>query len=563
MATAILLAVLLGSLMASAAVLAVHLQRVFAGHPGRALIWLRPVERSIYRALRVDPEHEMGWAQYARAVLSFSLVSALVLYALQRLQGALPLNPANLGGVRPDLAFNTAVSFVTNTNWQSYSPELTMSYLTQMSGLAVQNFASAAVGMAVAVALVRGFCRSESRGIGNFWADLVRGTLYVLIPLSLVLAVVLMARGVVQTFDGPAHVKTLSGAAQTIARGPFAGQEAIKELGTNGGGSYNANSAHPYENPTPFTNLLEIFSLLLIPFAMPFLFGRMLGRMREGIAILAAMLLLLGTAYGISLAAETRTTPALTTAGLRHAANMEGKEQRFSVQEAAIFSDSTTATSTGAVNAMHDSFTAIGGAVPMTLILLGEVAPGGVGTGLYSILLFATLTVFIAGLMVGRTPEFLGKSIGAREVKLATLGVLVMPVGFLITVGLSSVLHGGLAGPLNAGPHGFSEILYALASTWNNNGSAFAGLTAATNYYDYLLGAAMVLGRFLVILPALGLAGSLAAQKTRPTSQGSMPTASPIFVGLLIGVILLVGALSFFPALALGPLTEALTGRLS
>ena len=563
MATAILLAVLLGSLMASAAVLAVHLQRVFAGHPGRALIWFRPVERSIYRALRVDPEHEMGWAQYARAVLSFSLVSALALYALQRLQGALPLNPANLGGVRPDLAFNTAVSFVTNTNWQSYSPELTMSYLTQMSGLAVQNFASAAVGMAVAVALVRGFCRSESRGIGNFWADLVRGTLYVLIPLSLVLAVVLMARGVVQTFDGPAHVKTLSGPAQTIARGPFAGQEAIKELGTNGGGSYNTNSAHPYENPTPFTNLLEIFSLLLIPFAMPFLFGRMLGRMREGIAILAAMLLLLGTAYGISLAAETRTTPALTTAGLRHAANMEGKEQRFSVQEAAIFSDSTTATSTSAVNAMHDSFTAIGGAVPMTLILLGEVAPGGVGTGLYSILLFATLTVFIAGLMVGRTPEFLGKSIGAREVKLATLGVLVMPVGFLVTVGLSSVLHGGLAGPLNAGPHGFSEILYALASTWNNNGSAFAGLTAATNYYDYLLGAAMVLGRFLVILPALGLAGSLAAQKTRPTSQGSMPTASPIFVGLLIGVILLVGALSFFPALALGPLTEALTGRLS
>ena len=295
---------------------------------------------------------------------------------------------------------------------------------------------------------------------------------------------------------------------------------------------------------------------------MPFLYGRMLGRAREGIAIFAAMVLLLGTAFGISLAAETRTTPALTAAGLHHAANMEGKEQRFSVQEAAIFSDSTTGTSTGAVNSMHDSFTAIGGAVPMTMILLGEVAPGGVGTGLYSILLFATLTVFIAGLMVGRTPEFLGKSIGAREVKLATLGVLVMPIGFLITVGLSSVLHDGLAGPLNAGPHGFSEILYAFASTWNNNGSAFAGLTAATNYYDYLLGAAMVLGRFLVILPALGLAGALAAQKTRPASSGTMPTSSPIFVGLLIGVILLVGALSFFPALALGPLTEAFTGRL-
>jgi K+-transporting ATPase ATPase A chain len=562
MATAILLVVLAGSLLAAAALLAVHLQRVYEGRPGRALTWLRPVERSIYRVMRIDPEHDMAWGRYARAVLAFSLVSTLFLYALQRLQGVLPLNPAGMQAVRPDLAFNTAASFVTNTNWQSYSPELTMSYLTQMIGLAVQNFASAAVGMAVAVALVRGFVRSESRGIGNFWADLVRGTLYVLVPLSLVLGVVLLSRGVLQTFNGPAHIHTLAGGSQTIARGPFAGQEAIKELGTNGGGSYNANSAHPYENPTPLTNLVEIWSLLLIPFAMPFLFGRMIGRLREGVALLAVMLLLLGTAFGVSLASETRTTPALTAAGLTHAANMEGKEQRFTVQEAAIFSDATTGTSTGAVNSMHDSFTAIGGAVPMTLILLGEVAPGGVGSGLYSILLFATLTVFIAGLMVGRTPEFLGKAIGAREVKLATLGVLVMPVGFLATLGLSSVLHDGLAGPLNAGPHGFSEILYGLASAWNNNGSAFAGLTAATNYYDYLLGAAMLLGRFLVILPALGLAGALAAQKTRPASSGSMPTSSPIFVGLLIGVILLVGALSFFPALALGPLTESLTGRL-
>ena len=562
MATAILLVVLVGSLVAAAALLSLHLQRVYEGRPGRALRWLRPLERAIYRLLRVDPEHDMSWVSYARAVLVFSFVSTLALYALQRLQGVLPLNPADMKAVRPDLAFNTAVSFVTNTNWQSYSPELTMSYLTQMSGLAVQNFASAAVGMSVAVAMVRGFCRSESRGIGNFWADLVRGTLYVLLPLALVVGIVLLARGAVQTFDGPAHVQTLSGGAQTIARGPFAGQEAIKEIGTNGGGSFNANSSHPFENPTPFTNLLEIWSLLLIPFAMPFLFGRMVGRMREGVALLAAMLLLLGTGFGISLASETRTTPALTAAGLTHAPNMEGKEQRFTIQEASIFSVATTGTSTGAVNSMHDSFTAIGGAVPMTMILLGEVAPGGVGTGLYSILLFATLTVFIAGLMVGRTPEFLGKSIGAREVKLATLGVLVMPVGFLVSVGVSSVINDGLAGPLNAGPHGFSEILYALASAWNNNGSAFAGLTAATNYYDYLLGAAMVFGRFLVILPALGLAGSLAAQRTRPASSGSMPTSSPIFVGLLIGVILLVGALSFFPALALGPLSEALTGRL-
>ncbi len=325
MATAILLVVLLGSVLAAAALLAVHLQRVYEGRPGRALGWLRPVERAIYRALRVDPEHDMPWGQYARAVLAFSLVSTLFLYALQRVQGALPLNPADMQGVRPDLAFNTAVSFVTNTNWQSYSPELTMSYLTQMIGLAVQNFVSAAVGMAVAVAVVRGFCRSESRGIGNFWADLVRGTLYVLVPISLVLGVILVARGVVQTFDGPAHVQTLAGGEQTIARGPFAGQEAIKELGTNGGGSFNANSAHPYENPTPFTNLLEIWSLLLIPFAMPFLFGRMLGRMREGIALLAVMLLLLGTAFGISLASETRTTPALTAAGLVHAPEHGGQ----------------------------------------------------------------------------------------------------------------------------------------------------------------------------------------------------------------------------------------------
>jgi K+-transporting ATPase ATPase A chain len=386
--------------------------------------------------------------------------------------------------------------------------------------------------------------------------------LYILIPLALVVGTVLVARGAVMTFDGPAHVTTLEGAAQTITRGPAASQVAIKQLGTNGGGFFNANSAHPFESGTPFTDFLHIAALLLIPFSFPFLYGRMLGRMKEGFAILATMLILIGAGYAVSLAAETRTTPALTAAGLVHAPNLEGKEMRNTVQEASIFSISTTATSTGAVNSAHDSFTAVAGGAAMTMLLLGEVAPGGVGTGLYGILMFAVITVFVGGLMVGRTPEFLGKTIGAREVKLALIGTLVMPIGFLIWVGLSSVLHNGLAAPLNTGPHGFSEILYTFASVWNNNGSAFAGVTVGTPYYDSMTGVAMLLGRFAVIVPALALAGTLARQRTRPITVGTMPTTSPIFVGLLVGVILLVGALSFFPALALGPVAEALTGRL-
>ena len=512
--------------------------------------------------LRIDPERDMSALQYTRALLVFSAAGFLVLYVLQRVQGHLPFNPISLKGVRPDIAMNTAISFVTNTNWQAYVPETTMSYLTQAAGLAVQNFVSAATGMAVAVALVRGFTSSGRSGIGNFWADLVRGTLYILIPLSLVIAVVLVARGTVMTFDGPAHVTTLEGASQTIARGPAASQVAIKQLGTNGGGFFNANSAHPFESGTPFTDFVSIAALLLIPFSFPFLYGRMLGRMREGLAILGTMLILIGVGYGVSLAAETRTTPALTAAGLVHAPNLEGKEMRNTVQEASIFSISTTATSTGAVNASHDSLTAVAGGAAMTMMLLGEVAPGGVGTGLYGILMFAVITVFIGGLMVGRTPEFLGKTIGAREVKLALIGTLVMPIGFLIWVGLSSVLHNGIVGPLNAGPHGFSEILYAFASVWNNNGSAMGGITVSTPYYDSMTGAAMLLGRFAVIVPALALAGTLARQRTRPIGIGTMPTASPMFVGLLVGVIVLVGALSFFPALALGPVAEALTGRL-
>jgi K+-transporting ATPase ATPase A chain len=539
-----------------------YMLRVYEGRR----TWLSPVfgplERTIYRALRIDPERDMSALQYTRALLVFSAAGFLVLYLIQRVQGHLPFNPIALRGVRPDVAMNTAISFVTNTNWQAYVPETTMSYLTQAAGLAVQNFVSAATGMAVAVALVRGFTRSGRHGIGNFWADLVRGTLYILVPLSLVIAVVLVARGTVMTFDGPAHVTTLEGASQTIARGPAASQVAIKQLGTNGGGFFNANSAHPFESGTPFTDFLQIAALLLIPFSFPFLYGRMLGRMREGLAILGAMLILIGVGYGVSLAAETRTTPALTAAGLVHAPNLEGKEMRTTVQEASIFSISTTATSTGAVNASHDSLTAVAGGAAMTMILLGEVAPGGVGTGLYGILMFAVITVFIGGLMVGRTPEFLGKTIGAREVKLALIGTLVMPIGFLIWVGLSSVLHDGIVAPLNAGPHGFSEILYTFASVWNNNGSAMGGITVNTPYYDSLTSAAMLLGRFAVIVPALALAGTLARQRTRPIGIGTMPTASPMFVGLLVGVILLVGALSFFPALALGPVAEALTGRL-
>jgi K+-transporting ATPase ATPase A chain len=563
MHTAIFLVVLVVALAAAAIPLSSYIARVFAGQPGWMGRLLGPVERLTYRVLRIDPEREMAWTEYARCVLAFSAASFVFLYVLQRVQGVLPFNPTNVKGVRPDIAFNTAVSFVTNTNWQSYVPETTVSWLTQAAGLAVQNFVSAAVGMCVAIALVRGFVRSESRTIGSFWADLVRGTLYVLLPLALVVAVVLVSQGMVQTLGGVTHAHTISGGSQTILNGPVASQEAIKELGTNGGGTFNANSAHPFENPTPLTNFLEIWALLVIPFSLPLVYGRMLGRWREGLAILGAMIVLLGSATAVTIAAETRATPALRAAGVQTTANWEGKEQRFTPQEAAIFANATTSTSTGAVDSMHDSYSALGGWMPMNNILLGEVSPGGVGTGLYSILLFATVAVFIAGLMIGRTPEFLGKTIGAREVKYATLGILVMPVGFLIMVGIAVVTNAGLKGPLNPGIHGFSEILYAFASIWNNNGSAFAGLNAATGFYNYMLGTAMLLGRFLVILPALALAGSLARQRTRAIGPGTMPTGSPIFVGFLVGVILLVGALSFFPAYALGPIAESLTKGLS
>jgi len=561
MRSTIELALFFGTLVIAAWFLSAWMVRVYDGRPGVLGRVLGPIERLIYRVLGVDPDHDQGWKEYARGVLLFSGFGVALLYAIQRLQGYLPLNPNNYPGVRSDIAFNTAWSFVTNTNWQNYGGEATMSYLTQMAGLTVQNFASAAVGIAIAVALVRGFRRSGTGSIGNFWADLTRGCLYLLLPLSFVLALILAARGVVDTFAGPVTAHTLEGAEQVIQRGPAASQIAIKQLGTNGGGFFNANSAHPFESPTPLTNSLELWSELLIPFALPFLFGRMVGRPRQGIALFAAMAVIFGTGLAISLSAETRTTPALTAAGLVHAPNMEGKEQRLTVPEAATWSIGTTMTSTGAVNSAHDSYTAIAGGTALGGILLGEVSPGGVGSGLYGMLLFAVIAVFIAGLMIGRTPEYLGKSIRAREVKLSMIGGLIMPVGLLITLGIASVVHAGVIGPLNAGPHGFSEIFYGLASQWNNNGSAFGGLTGATNFYDLVGGSAMALGRFAIIVPVLALAGTLAQQKTRPVEH-SMPTDAPIFVGLLIGTVMLIGAINFFPALALGPLAEAFTGGL-
>jgi potassium-transporting ATPase potassium-binding subunit len=551
-----------GSLVAGAWFLSGWMHRVYEGRPGALGRVFGPVERLTYRLLGIDPAREQTWRQYARSVVVFSAAGVAFLYALQRLQGHLPLNPAGLKGVRPDIAFNTAWSFVTNTNWQNYGGESTMSYLTQMAGLAVQNFASAAVGIAIGVALIRGFTRSGSTTIGNFWADLIRGSLYILTPLAFVLAIVLVSRGVVQTFAGPVTAHTLEGADQVIARGPAASQIAIKHVGTNGGGFFNANSAHPFESGTPLTNTLELWAQLVIAFAMPFLFGRMLGRPRQGVALFAAMALIFGTGLAVSLSAETRSTPALTAAGLVNAPNMEGKEQRLTVPEAATFSVGTTMTSTGAVNSAHDSYTAVGGGTALSGILLGEVAPGGVGSGLYGMLLFAVLTVFIAGLMIGRTPEYLGKTIRAKEVKLSIIGVLIMPVGLLITLGIASVVQAGVIAPLNGGPHGFSEIFYGLASQWNNNGSAFGGLTGATNFYDLVGGVAMALGRFAIIIPVLALAGTLAKQQTRPV-ENSMPTGAPIFIGLLIGTVVLIGALNFFPALALGPIAEALTGGLS
>jgi K+-transporting ATPase ATPase A chain len=512
------------------------------------------VERGLYRLIGTDPEGGQRWSAYARSVLAFSLVSVLFLYAVQRLQSHLPLS-LGFGSVPAHLAWNTAISFTTNTNWQAYSGESTMGHLVQMAGLAVQNFVSAAVGIAVAIAFVRGFARKKTDELGNFWVDLIRGCVRILLPIALVAAIVLVAAGAVQNFAGPHTLHTIAGGTQSITGGPVAGQEAIKELGTNGGGFYNANSAHPFENPTSWTNWLEIFLLLVISFSLPRTFGRMVGDRRQGYAIVAVMATLAVisvTAVNVAQLAHHGTVP--TAVG----AATEGTEARFGVADSATFAGATTLTSTGAVNSFHDSYTSLGGAVALLNMMLGEVAPGGVGSGLYGILVLAVITVFVAGLMVGRTPEYLGKKIGSREIKFASLYFLVTPAIVLIGTAVAMALPGQRASMLNTGPHGLSEVLYAFTSAANNNGSAFAGLNAATTWYDTALGLAMVFGRFLPMILALGLAGSLARQSPTPVSEGTLPTHRPQFVGMVAGVTLILVALTFFPALALGPLAEGM-----
>ncbi len=527
----------------------------------------RPVERAIYRVCGVDPQAPMGWKSYALALLAFNAAGAALLYALQRTQAWLPLNPQHFANLRPATALNTAISFVTNTDWQSYSGETAMSDLTQMAGLAVQNFLSAATGLVVAIALIRGFARRESNAIGNCWADLTRAILYLLLPLSLILALALASTGVIQNLHPDVTVRTLEGAhEQVLPMGPVASQEAIKELGTNGGGFFNANSAHPYENPTPLSNFLEMVAIALIPAALTSTFGRLVGDTRQGWAVLATMLILFVALATLAMSSEQHGNPRLTALGvdaapsaLQPGGNMEGKEARFGIAASALFATVTTGTSCGAVDSMHDSFMPLGGLVPLFNMMLGEVVFGGVGTGLYSILLFAIVGVFIAGLMIGRTPEYLGKKIESFEVKMCSIAILVMPIVVLIGTAVAVSVTAGRAGVANSGAHGFSEILYAFTSAGNNNGSAFAGLAADTRFYDVALGIVMWLGRYWPIVAVLAISGSLAAKKRVPVTHGTMPTHGPTFVILLLGTIVLVGALTFVPALALGPIVEHLT----
>ena len=550
-------ACLLGLVGLSTPLLGAYIARVFDGCPAPGDRIFSPVERALYRLGGIDPEREQPWSVYALSVLAFSCVSVLGLFLLQRVQGALPLNPTHVGSVAPALAFNNAVSFVTNTNWQNYGGESTMSHLTQMAGLTVQNFVSAAVGIAVAIAVVRGITRRRSETIGNFWADLTRATTRILLPLALVVALVLAGLGVVQTLSGPASAHTVAGATQEIFRGPVASQEAIKEVGTNGGGPLNANSAHPFENPTGLTNLVEMWALLAIPFALTFAFGRLVGDRRQGWAIFAAMLALWAGSAALATWAEVGGNPQLQALGAA-GANMEGKEVRFGAPASALFAASTTGTSTGAVNSSHDSFTPLGGAVPLVNMMLGEVSPGGVGSGLYGMLVFALLAVFIAGLMVGRTPEYLGKKIQAAEMKLVVLYLLAVPALVLTFAGVSVVLDTATRSILNPGPHGLSEIVYAFTSASNNNGSAFGGLSANTDWLNTTLGLAMLGGRFLLIVPALAIAGSLARKQHVPATAGTLPTGTPLFAGLLAGVVLIVVGLTYFPVLSLGPILEHL-----
>jgi potassium-transporting ATPase potassium-binding subunit len=571
-----------------------YIANVMEGRPIWPLRAGAGIERTIYRLCGVDPAVEMGWKKYALALVLFNVLGAVGVYALQRLQLWLPLNPEHFPNVSPDSSFNTAVSFVTNTNWQGYSGESTMSYLTQMAGLAVQNFLSAASGMVVAVALIRGFARHDAKAVGNFWADITRATLYVLLPLSTLLALVLVGQGVVQNFSAYKDVTTIETLAyeqpkvdaagnpvkdstgnpvveklttqkQTLPMGPIASQEAIKELGTNGGGFLNANSAHPYENPTPLSNFFEMLAIILIPTSLTYTFGRMVGDTRQGWAVFATMLILGLSLLTVTLYNEQLGNPHIARLGVDQTAsllqpggNMEGKEARFGISASALFAMVTTGTSCGAVNSMFDSFTPLGGFVPLFDMQLGEVVFGGVGTGLYSMLIFAIVGVFIAGLMIGRTPEYLGKKIEAFEMKMSSIAILVMPFIVLLGTAVAVSMTAGQAGTANPGAHGFSEILYAFTSAGNNNGSAFAGISANTPFYNTALGLVMWLGRFWPIVAVLAIAGSLAAKKRVPVTAGTMLTYGPTFVILLIGTVLLVGALTFVPALALGPIVEHL-----
>jgi K+-transporting ATPase ATPase A chain len=553
----ILILVFIAILVAIAKPMGLWLHAVYEGRRTPLHAVLGPVERGFYRLSGIDPNEEMSWRRYAVHMLIFNVALMIFTYAILRLQAFLPLNTPKMANVGPDGAFNVAVSFTTNTNWQWYSGESTLSNLSQMLGLVIHNFLSAATGIALAFALFRGFARRQTNTLGNFWADCTRITLYVLLPICVVYAFYLIASGVPQTLTQQIDATTLEGAKQTIALGPVASQEAIKMLGTNGGGFFNANSAHPFENPTALTNLIEMLSIFAIGVGLTWCFGKAVGNTKQGWAILAAMLLLFLAGTTVAYWQEAGTTPMLHSLGL-HGGNMEGKEVRFGIAASSLFATVTTAASCGAVNAMHDSFTALGGLVPMINMQLGEVVVGGVGAGIYGFLLFAILAVFVAGLMVGRTPEYVGKKIEGREVKLAVLAIAVLPLAILGGTAIASVTTAGLAGPLNKGAHGFSEILYGFSSSVANNGSAFAGLTAGTPFYNGMLGLAMWIGRFFMIVPMLAIAGSLAAKKYTPETAGSFPTTGGLWVGLLIGVILIMGGLTFLPSWALGPLADHL-----
>ena len=589
-----LLALLLGVTLLCVKPLGLYMAQVMEGAPIWPLRVGGGLERLIYRLCGIDPGEEMGWKRYAIALLAFNALGAVLLYALQRLQYFLPLNPQHLSAPSPDSAFNTAISFATNTNWQSYTPETTMSYLSQMAGLAVQNFLSAATGIVVAIALIRGLARHTVKVIGNFWADITRVTLYVLLPIAFVLALALVSQGVIQNFSayksatmvepvtyreqatnaagdpevdrtGKPVMRTLTTRTQILPMGPVASQEAIKEFGTNGGGFFNANSAHPYENPTAISDLLEMLAIILIPASLTYTFGRLVGDPRQGWAVLAAMTILFVLLYSLANYNEQVGNPRIAALGVSEAAtalqpggNMEGKEARFGIAASTLFATLTTATSCGAVNSMHDSFTPLGGMAPLFDMMLGEVVFGGVGTGLYSMLIFAIIGVFIAGLMIGRTPEYLGKKIESFEMKMSAIAILVMPFIVLLGAAVAVSVKAGQAGVANPGAHGFSEILYAFTSAGNNNGSAFAGLSADTPFFNIALGIVMWIGRYWPIVAVLAVAGSLAAKRRIPVTEGTMPTHGPTFIILLIGTVLLVGALTFVPALALGPIVEHL-----